>query len=166
LLDMTLVSGHGLDCGEINRFLPDGLRMKRCFEIPPRHVSLNEDICAGAYSFAFSKASGLPYINTPSCADRIQAFLAHGEVWVQKAAHKDARESIKKNIRRLVHSVVPLDTASSQSFHAVLSMEPKNTCKPADLLSALFPEMPVSAWIVCRTECLHRTREGRLEAIK
>jgi hypothetical protein len=45
-------------------------------------------------------------------------------------------------------------------------MEPGNTCRPSDLLAALFPETPeASWWTACRKECLHSATGGTLEPI-
>jgi radical SAM family uncharacterized protein/radical SAM-linked protein len=167
LLDMTTTSRLTLDCGEINKFLPEGLRIKRYFEIPLRHRSLNEDICAGRYTCSFSPetsdADATSRIDTTLIASRISEFLARSEVHV--IVQKEGEER-SKNIRRLVFSLNATESEEFSGLEAELSMEPKNTCKPSELLAALFPEIQPSAWIVCRRECLHRdSRSARLSAI-
>jgi len=51
LFDMVTTETWTEECDGINKFLPEGLRLKRRGEIGLRHVSLNEDICAGRYCF-------------------------------------------------------------------------------------------------------------------
>jgi radical SAM family uncharacterized protein/radical SAM-linked protein len=158
LLDMTTTARLTLDCAEVNGFLPEGLRIKRYFEIPLRHPSLNEDICAGRYSFAFCTAAATDTkvhatVDNALISGRISQFLAQRDVEV--IIQKDGEKRIK-NIRQLVHSTVIAANGYKPDFEAVLSMEPKNTCKPSELLAALFPEVLSSAWIVTRRECLHR----------
>jgi radical SAM family uncharacterized protein/radical SAM-linked protein len=159
LLDITLSARLAVDCGEINRLLPEGLAVKNYFEIPLRHLSLNEDIRAGRYSFDYINVGGIPGAAGEDLIGRLSTFLAQREVplVVQKGDEKKV-----KNIRNLVLSA----TAAGYGFEALLSMEPKNTCRPSELLSVLFPEIPASSWIVCRKECLrHRTPGGKLEAL-
>jgi radical SAM family uncharacterized protein/radical SAM-linked protein len=158
LLDMTTVERISPACvDDINRFLPTGLRLKKFGEIQPGHVSLNEDITAGRYALAFSAPGDSRSMNTASLAAGISAFLARSEVVV--IVKKDAVER-SKNIRPLVHSAVPGPGTDGAEFEAVLSMEPKNTCKPSELLAAVFPGTPVSSWMVRRRECLHRNQRG------
>jgi radical SAM family uncharacterized protein/radical SAM-linked protein len=153
LLDMTTTTALTIDCASINVFLPDGLCIKRYFEIPLRHISLNEDICAGSYLFTFSAAAGSAIIDNAQLCGSVSQFLAQRDVTITVEKSGTSRG---KNVRGLVHSIVIASNEGCTSFEAVLSMEPKNTCKPSELLAALFPDHHPSAWIVCRRACLHR----------
>jgi radical SAM-linked protein len=157
LFDMVTTETWTEECDGINKFLPEGLRLKRRGEIGLRHVSLNEDICAGRYCFAFAAADGVPSMDPGLLVSAVSQFLAQSEVSV--IVRKDSVERTK-NIRPLVYRAGPAGENGGVGFEAVLSMEPKNTCKPAELLFALFPGIPVSAWMVRRCDCLRRDRPG------
>lgn len=165
LLDLTSVSPLSVECADVNRFLPDGLVVKKYFEVPLRHPSLNQDIRAARYSFACSAppAAEGPDITGAVVRDSVSRFLAKQEIpfIIEKNKEKKVR-----NIRSLVYAAEVMENGASAGFEAVLSMEPGNTCRPSDLLVALFPETPeVSCWTICRKECLHSAGSGNLEPL-
>jgi radical SAM-linked protein len=158
MLDMTSAGRLKVDCAEVNRFLPDGLCVKRYFEVPLSHPSLNADIRAGRYRFVYSEASMGAGVNDALVGRRILGFLAQSDVPV--IILKDKEKKVK-NIRNLVYRAQVVSEAGHPAFEAVLSMEPNNTCRPSELLAALFPETPeASRWVVCRKECLHKAGKG------
>jgi radical SAM family uncharacterized protein/radical SAM-linked protein len=160
MLEVTLSSRLSIECATVNDFLPQGLCIRKYFEIPLRHQSLNEDIRAGHYSFSFSSSSGYSWLDSPVVGERISRFLAAPDVPV--VVQKDGEKRVK-NIRRLVLELAVAEKEGIPSFEATLSLEPKNTCRPSELLAALFPETEASRWIVCRKQCLRRAHGGTME---
>ena len=69
---------------------------------------------------------------------------------------KEGRTS-GKNVRPLVRSLTSNErTDGPPSFSAVLSMGPGKTCKPQELLSALFPGLSCWDFLSTRKECLRQ----------
>jgi radical SAM family uncharacterized protein/radical SAM-linked protein len=153
MFDLVTPGQLSADISVINRFLPEGLLVAGFQEIPLKHISLNADICAGNYLFtvtnpAFSQA-GIRETIEP----RINAFFSRCEAVITVV--KDGVSS-SKDIRPLVISLSPSGGDDEGSLSAVLSMEPKKTCKPSELISALFPESSPSDFLVSRKACLHK----------
>jgi|WetSurMetagenome_2_1015567.scaffolds.fasta_scaffold00017_76 radical SAM family uncharacterized protein/radical SAM-linked protein len=138
---------------EINRWLPDGLVIADAREIPPKHTSLNAEICAGRYLFKPLNVHAPTEFTEQTLDAAIRSFLSRTEAVVE--IEKEGR-SLRKNVRSLVLS---LTAGGDTSFGAVLSMEPGATCKPQELLSALFPEFSSWDFLATRTECLRRERD-------
>jgi hypothetical protein len=64
--------------------------------------------------------------------------------------------SSSKDVRPLVVSLSNSGGDDERSFFAVLSMEPKKTCKPSELISTLFPDLSPSDFLITRTACHHK----------
>jgi radical SAM-linked protein len=153
LFDMTTTENIVPDINHINRFLPGGLCINSYKEIFPKHLSLNQGITAGSYRFALITDHDQGALPLLQMQENIASFLSR-ESFILSV---DKKGTVKdKNIRPLVHTISLQHNESTPTFEAILSMEPNKTCKPIELLRALFPEIPVTSWMVTRKECLMR----------
>jgi radical SAM family uncharacterized protein/radical SAM-linked protein len=141
-------------CAEVNRRLPQGLAIVDFEEIPAQHASLSADICSADYLFE-PLGAPLPQGFTAESLDAaIRAFLSGTEALV--TVLNKGRTS-GKNVRPLVHSLTSNErTDGPPSFSAVLSMGPGKTCKPQELLTALFPGLSSWDFLSTRKECLRQ----------
>jgi radical SAM family uncharacterized protein/radical SAM-linked protein len=141
-------------CDEINRRLPAGLVVVDFEEIPAKFASLSADICAAAYLFEPLGAPLMQGFTAQSLETAIRSFLSGTEAAVTVV--KEGRTS-SKNVRPLVRSLASINnTDGPPSFSAVLSMAPGKTCKPQELLQALFPGLSCWDFLATRRECLRR----------
>jgi radical SAM family uncharacterized protein/radical SAM-linked protein len=162
LFDMVTTRRLAVDIAEINRFLPEGLIVNGCSDIPLVHVSLNAGICAGRYLFMPAPAAQSAGMAPKELAKRITSFLGSSTVQVSSKKNKDA---ITKDIRPLVYSLSAISGAEVCCFEAVLSMEGGKTCKPMDLIAALFPDVSPTDFLIVRLECLQMDK-GTLAPVR
>jgi radical SAM family uncharacterized protein/radical SAM-linked protein len=161
MFDMVTLDRIGADISAINRFLPQGLLVAGFQEIPLKHVSLNADICAGSYLFTATEPAFSQTGIRETIESRISAFSSRSEAVITVVKNG---VSSGKDIRPLVISLSPSGVENERSFSAVLSMEPKKTCKPSEFISALFPELSPSDFLVSRKACL-RKESGALKPL-
>jgi radical SAM-linked protein len=157
MFDMVILGGVSADISAINRFLPQGLLVAGFQEIPLNHISLNVDICAGSYLFTLTGPAFSQTGIRETIESRILAFSSRGEAVITVTKNG---VSSSKDIHPLVISLSPSGEDDERSFSAVLSMEPKKTCKPSECISALFPELSPTDFLVCRKACLHKEGEA------
>ncbi|HUI93158.1 MAG TPA: TIGR03960 family B12-binding radical SAM protein [Chitinivibrionales bacterium] len=137
----------------INKFLPEGLAVAGFQEMAIDHVSLNEAICAGQYRFSSTGEALLRSRMKNNVKARIDAFLVQREAVITITKNTI---SSSKDIRPLVIFLAPSGENGEQSFTAILSMQPKKTCKPSELISVLFPELSTFNFLVTRQMCFHK----------
>ncbi|MBN1130381.1 MAG: TIGR03960 family B12-binding radical SAM protein [Chitinispirillaceae bacterium] len=126
----------------MNAMLPPDLQLLSYSRCAVPVDSLTASIKAGRYRF-------VPFL---PIAKEDRAVRVAGVLAVQAlpvTVVKNGGTTVK-NIRPLVHDCTLVD----QGIEAVLSMVPGATCKPAELIKALFPERQFADFLVCRTECL------------
>lgn len=153
MFDMVTLGIINTDINAINRFLPEGLLVAGFQEIPLKHISLSADICAGSYLFTLTDPAFSQTGIRETTGSRISAFSSRNEAVI--TVTKNGVSSCK-DIRPLVISLSSSGVNDDRSFIAVLSLEPKKTCKPSEFISALFPELSPSDFLVSRMACLHK----------
>jgi radical SAM-linked protein len=153
MFDLVTPGQLNADISAINGFLPEGLLVAGFREVPLKHISLNVAICAGSYCFTITHPSISQTGIRDTIESRIGAFSSRSEAVITVV--KDGVSS-SKDVRPLVISLSNSGGDDERSFFAVLSMEPKKTCKPSELISALFPELSPSDFLVSRKSCLHK----------
>jgi radical SAM family uncharacterized protein/radical SAM-linked protein len=151
LFDMTVVSRAEINTADLNQYFPEGLSVSGYREIPLKHTSLSADICAGSYSFRLLHPQ---FTADKNVTERIRSFLSLTKAEVTS---KKNDALVTKDIRPLVYSLNDTGVLDLVlSFSAVLSMIPGNTCRPTDLVAALFPEFSFFDFLVTRKACLHK----------
>jgi radical SAM family uncharacterized protein/radical SAM-linked protein len=153
MFDLVTMGPLSVDLSAINGFLPEGLLVVEFREIPLKHISLNADICAGSYCFTAADPSFSPTGIRGTIESRISGFFSRSEAVITVV--KDGVSS-SKDVRPLVISLSNSGGDDERSFFAVLSMEPKKTCKPSELISTLFPDLSPSDFLITRTACHHK----------
>ncbi len=156
LFDAATAGPLDASCMAVNEFLPQGLAVLGFAEVGAGRISLTADICAGRYHVTLCDSSAAARLTGDSLDARIRSFMSGAEAVIQT---KKNGTIASKNIRPLVSSLERTDGADALlSFCAILSMEPARTCKPAELLAALFPEMSAWEFAVTRKECLRKEK--------
>ncbi|MFW5959821.1 MAG: TIGR03936 family radical SAM-associated protein, partial [Chitinivibrionales bacterium] len=126
LFDVLIVAGSGVDIQRINTFLPEGLKVKGYERQEGTKSTLNKEITKALYRFSSD------VIRTEQKC--IQEFMSRDRVDVE--IEKKGRRVVK-NLRELVLRI----EVKEMCFEALLLMEPGRTCRPADLIQALYPGM-------------------------
>lgn len=135
---------HG-DADRLNGLLPDGLRIVSWRAVGNGISPLSVSIVAGRYLFA-----PLEPVPQPELRERIKSFLGREAFPVSITKNG---QTMSKNIRPLVRSL----HEAGETVEAVLSLEPAATCKPSELVTALFPEKSFADFLVRRVACLIRS---------
>jgi hypothetical protein len=115
-------------------------------------TSLNALIKAAQYRFTpFNKAL-MDGIN-----GRIDAFTASDTVEI--SVEKDGLFT-QKNIRK---GVISLTVSSPDSFDAVVSIQDGATCKPSELIRALFENVTLNEFLLSRIACFRKNGSNLVE---
>lgn len=149
ILTMPLSDGQA---ESVNRWLPKDLRVTAVAGLPAKPMPVNAAIAAARYRFLPMSDSPLPM------AGALRRFEASGEVVVE--CEKEGVRA-QKEIRSLVHGIT--ETPGAPGFDATLSLLPGKTCKPSELVRALFPGLSAADFLITRLECLMR-KDGNLVA--
>ncbi|MBN1307554.1 MAG: TIGR03960 family B12-binding radical SAM protein [Chitinispirillaceae bacterium] len=141
--DAAMTDEPEIDLLLMNRWLPEGLKIEEFYTIPKGAPSLNESITAAVYHFL-----PLESIDRQTTAERIGEILSRESIIVaieKKGVKKE------KDIRR---GIVNLSLADQGNLlKAVLSIKLPYSCKPSELLTALFGDR-IPDFLITRQECL------------
>ena len=140
----------------LNAMLPPGLRLQSWKHSDAHGPSLSASIVAARYRFRFAAP--------PSAADLlslVEGFLSRPSVTVKTV--KDGTEKTKE-IRPLVIELRAAADEPGPFIDALLSLRPGATCKPSELVEALFSGRPFHDFDVART-MLFSAAGNRLEEI-
>lgn len=128
----------------LNRWLPSGLEVKLCIKNERPRVSLNSSITACRYKIyppnKFTK---------DEMYNMLTALNARTEIIVER--EKKGVVS-KRDIRAAIKAVSVCEDERSAHWDAVLSLEPKASCKPSEFISSLCPNENISDYSICRVE--------------
>jgi radical SAM family uncharacterized protein/radical SAM-linked protein len=133
----------------VNRWLPDGLRVKSC-AAATGGASLTSQITAANYMIYPPKE--LPAENMRGMVDKL---LSRSSIILNK--EKDGK-TVSKDIRQGIMSAdVVIDDKGMGCWEAVLSLIPGSACKPSEFAAALCEGAAglddFGAFSVCRAEC-------------
>jgi radical SAM family uncharacterized protein/radical SAM-linked protein len=138
----------------VNRWLPQDLRLIKAAKLPAKPSPVNAAIAAARYRFLPMGGSSLPM------ADALRRFEASEKVVVE--CEKEGVRT-EKEIRSLVFDIAQVP--GTRGFQATLSLLPGKTCKPSELVRALFPGLSAADFLIARLECLTR-KDGNLVAFQ
>jgi len=141
----------------INAMLPHDLCIQSFSRVKEHGPSLTASIKAAIYRFTAMDGQTLPDLKS-----RIASVLNSPELPI--TIIKDEKTVIK-NIRPLIKSLSMETGSDERSFLATLSMEPGATCKPLELIKALFPGKEFTDFLVDREHCLV-DQQGRLTPVE
>jgi hypothetical protein len=144
MFDAVFATAATPDLAAINRYLPSGLRMSSAHIIPAGTLSLNAGVTAGRYS-----VTPLVSIDASTIVHAVNQILSSVEF---KVPHERKNNGEMKDIRKLMYEC--RFCQETQSVHALLSMLPGATCRPSELIAAIFPDARFSDFLVRRVECL------------
>jgi radical SAM family uncharacterized protein/radical SAM-linked protein len=150
--DITTIRAYDVNLQSINRWLPNGLILSTVKPLMGDTTSLNALIKAAQYRFTpFNKAL-MDGIN-----GRIDAFTASDTVEI--SVEKDGLFT-QKNIRK---GVISLTVSSPDSFDAVVSIQDGATCKPSELIRALFENVTLNEFLLSRIACFRKNGSNLVE---
>jgi radical SAM-linked protein len=153
--DMTVCSPVTGDPLRVNAMLPPDLRVLSVNPLNEAGPSLSASIIAGKYRFTPAVELD-PFEVRKTLNDAREAPAL--QVVVSKNGH-----TLTKDIRPLIREL-RLGERDDIAVEAVLALDPGATCKPSELLSALFPGQGFFDFLVARTACLIR-KNGKLVGI-
>ncbi|HAJ78483.1 MAG TPA: hypothetical protein DCO75_01815 [Fibrobacteres bacterium] len=144
----------------INKFLPHGLEIKTVVEINGSGESLNAIITHGEYVFYPLFSAGFDELDHV-----VKNALCRQEISVAVATDVNfPAEPEFKNIRPLIVDLALVSNSGRTGIEAVLSLLPKATCKPMELVAGLFPERSIRDFLIIRKRCL-KGEAGSLTAV-
>ena len=141
----------------LNAMLPPDLRVRSCHLLDEHVPSLSASIAAAEYLIE-------AIADAPDAATMHRAV--ENAIGLTSLPVKTAQNGIAmiKDLRPLI---LDLRFASGErpgegpGIEALLSLEPGKTCKPSELLEALFPGSVFSSFTIVRSNCF-RSEQGRL----
>jgi radical SAM-linked protein len=140
----------------LNTMLPPDLRVLSCRPVAEHAPSLSSSIVAATYRIE-------PIGDTPDAESmRLAVGNAVAQTSLPVTVIRDGKAKIKE-LRPLILGLTFTDR-TVPGIEALLSLEPGKTCKPAELIEALFPGTAFSGFMIVRTECFLRNA-GRLEPL-
>ena len=158
--DVVTVAPDVLDQSVINAGLPEGLCIKKSSLLDKKPVSLFDTIVASRYIFipVDSVSAGL-------LSEAVETLLSQKsiEITVEKKG-----KSVSVDLKPLIYKLDMKENNDTSYIEAVLSARPSKTCRPVDLISALFPGKKPADFLLKRTECLKDDNNGlltKMEAI-
>lgn len=144
--DITTTCAYDVNLTEINRWLPKGLVLLTVEPLSGDMTSLNASIKAALYRFVpFNNAhlDGIvEKITTFTDADTVEISVEKNGLFTQK------------NIRK---GVISLTVSGGDSFDAVVSIQDGATCKPSELIRALFEQGTLNDFLLSRMACFRKT---------
>jgi radical SAM-linked protein/radical SAM family uncharacterized protein len=136
----------------INRWLPKELETRNCMHLDKKEESLNVLIVAAKYVFVPSFE-----ITVKELDSMVENALSKQEILVsEKENEKLNNDGPEKNIRPFIHDLRLQNTGKDPAIEATLSLLPKATCRPGELIAGLFPDYTFTDFIVYRIECLKK----------
>ncbi|MBD3392647.1 MAG: TIGR03960 family B12-binding radical SAM protein [Chitinivibrionales bacterium] len=157
LFDAALTAPAPPDPRTVNRWLPDGLCLETCTPHGEKPPSLNASVVAGRYVF-------VPHHPVTREAVRAAVDLVRNSRRLTVPVEKKGAVT-EKDLRPLIHRIEYYMHESAVCIEAVLSMRGGSTCRPAELLRALFPDKRFSDFLVRRIECL-ADEQGKLVSLR
>ncbi|MBN1577656.1 MAG: TIGR03960 family B12-binding radical SAM protein [Chitinispirillaceae bacterium] len=141
--DAAMTDEPDIDLLIMNRRLPEGLKIEGYHSIPRGEPSLNEAIIAATYHFL-----PLESVDGQMVSEQIGELLSRESIII-RIEKKGVRK--EKDIR---HGIIDLSIAARGNLlKAVLFMKSPHSCKPSELLSALFKGR-IPDLLISRQECL------------
>lgn len=136
-----------LDPLVVNRWLPEGLSVQECISIGPEEPALNASIYAAEYRF-----EPLAVIDRDIIAERIATVIAQQAIvlTVEKKGQKKSKD-IRPGILNLL-----LPELGTPGWRATLAMHGSTSCKPSELVTALFEHLHSTDFLITREACLMR----------
>jgi radical SAM family uncharacterized protein/radical SAM-linked protein len=145
--DLTTVMPLADDLSGVNAMLPPDLRIVSLIPLDAKGPSLTASIIAGRYRFA-------PAITLDASVVRETVDAVLQKTTLPVTISKNGSTRIK-DIRPLIKEL-HCEEQGNTVLLAVLSLDPSATCKPSELIMALFPQCRFTDFIVTRSECLIR----------
>ena len=134
----------------INNWLPENLKVHNCMHLKMKEESLNVLITGAEYIFLPSFE-----ISDDDLGRVLEKAISKQDILVQtkENVEQDSLMSVK-NIRPHIYGLRLHNTGSGMAIEAVLSLLPKATCRPSELIAGLFPDRQFTEFTVYRKECL------------
>jgi radical SAM-linked protein len=141
--DIGTVGPFSYDYKQLNAWLPHDLKILEQIDLPMGEMSLNASIQAAGYLFLSQS------IDILLLKQRIEKFLSTDivELEIEKKGLKRI-----KNIRQGIIEIT--QNGDGKGFYAILSLMPGASCKPLELVSCLYPEIPFSDFFIIRKKCI------------
>lgn len=142
-----------LDSHALAPWLPAGIEVVGIRALPGKPAALETQMVAARYRLAPRRA-----LEASEAESAVARLLEQERVVV--VSRKKGRP-VDRDIRPLVRELRVVEDDGGVSVAAVLEARPGRTCRPDDLLGALFPGRRFADFAVTRTACLTDERAGR-----
>ncbi len=149
LFDIMCSEQVTIDRDFLSSFLPNGITIKKCRLLPGKPESLNAAILAATYCF-----KSLEPVKEEALSLAIKTFLSTNSIMIQRE-RKGKTQVV--DLRSTVYNLTIEELDGTIYINGVLSMIPGKTCRPAELLAYLFPEIVPTGFLVTRTACLQNS---------
>jgi len=140
--DIAMTRRCDIDPLIMNQWLPAGLSIDGFNEIPSNTPSLNDAIHSTVYRF-----SPVDAVDCEALFHRIGEIRQSGSIVVETEKRK---ERYRKEIRP---GISEIEAHADGSWSAMLSLKPPCSCRPAELLSAVFADKTPPRLIITREVC-------------
>jgi radical SAM family uncharacterized protein/radical SAM-linked protein len=146
MMDVVTTAPIAVSCEHLNQWLPGGLSLKEMkrFDLRPEPVS--SETIAARYLF-----EPVEQQDSADMDARIQQLTTAEMFTVCK--EKDGHIA-SKDIKPLIRSIALRPFPQGSVIEAVLSLLPGKTCKPSELIAALFPEKKMWDFLVTREKLI------------
>ena len=132
----------------INNWLPTDLKVRNCLKLDVKEESLNAVVSAAEYVFSPNFA-----ISSDELWAIVWEALAKQEIIISVNQNLiDRAHSTEKNIRPFILKMDVAIHADISALCAVLSLSAQAMCRPAELISGIFPNRKFTDFIVYRTQ--------------
>lgn len=148
--DMALKRPIAGDPLRVNTMLPPGLRVLFMMPLDRAGLSLSASITAGKYRFT-------PVVGMDASETRKRVNDVLKSAALPVIVSKNG-STMTKDIRPLIREL-RIDERDCRVVEAVLALEPGATCKPSELMTALFPGRRFADFIVARNACLIKKKK-------
>lgn len=142
LMDLIIHGTTDLNIEKVQSYLPEGLKLLNVVQCPVKPKAITSSVTAADW-----KMTPLVPIDPALIQERAEWFLSQESVTV--TVEKKQR-STELEIRSRVFTV----ETDGESVTTRLSMKPESTCRPSDILKALFPDMSKHDFLIERVNCL------------
>jgi radical SAM-linked protein len=145
LFDFALLSRTAPELASLNRLLPSGLDITEAAALPGKPKSLMSVTIAGVYRIV-----PLVAVSLGEAGAAVESFMSKESVEVMP--QREGKPA--KDIRPLVEHVRVIAGSDGPAMEAILSLRGGATCRPEELIRALFPGRHWGEFLVTRTQLL------------
>ncbi|MBD3314722.1 MAG: DUF2344 domain-containing protein, partial [Chitinivibrionales bacterium] len=158
LFNFATVRPVDITCDMPAPWLPKGIEVVGVRPLRGKPAALESRMVAARYRLTMWGA-----VNRSGMERAVATMLERESVVVSST--KKGR-LVERDIRPMVFELRVVDEAGGSAIEAVLEAKPGRTCRPDDLIRALFPQRHPADFRMVRTGCLSTTHDGVLTTLR